>query len=273
MTKESVFSANNCLIKQIDGCPMGGPISVVFSDIYMCKMEEDIVKSLKPIFYKRYVDDTYVKRKCNEADTLFDALNSYHPNIKFTPEQNPKTFLDTQMIKENNQIKTQVFVKKSMCPVHRSSKVRFRYKKNAINGELHRPRKASSNFQSEAARIKAKLSKAGFPHKVIERTINNFNNVDEELMIPRWLFDERKTIAINLPFSDKNEYFSKKFCEKLEFYTNGKVKFNIFWATRKIKSLFKIKDNLKHLSCVIYQGICSCGNNYIGGPSETPLQE
>ena len=35
-------------------------------------------------------------------------------------------------------------------------------------------------------------------------------------------------------------------------------------STRKIKSLFKIKDNVEHLSCVVYHGICSCGNNYIG---------
>ena len=61
----------------------------------------------------------------------------------------------------------------------------FRYRKNAINGELHRAKKISSNFQSEIARIKAKFLKAGFPHKVIENTINNFNNVDEERMIPR----------------------------------------------------------------------------------------
>ena len=53
-------------------------------------------------------------------------------------------------------------------------------------------------------------------------------------------------------------------CEKLEFYTNGKVKFNITWATRKLESLFEIKNNVKHLSCIIYQGICSCGQNYIG---------
>ena len=157
------------------------------------------------MFYKRYVDDRYVKRKRNESDTLFDALNSYHPNIKFTLEQNPKRFLDTQIIKEDNGIKTQVFVKKSMYPVHWSSKVPFCYKKNAINGELHRVKKICSNFQSEIARIKAKFLNAGFPHKVIESTI-------EELMIPRWLFDERKTIVINLPFSNKNEHFSKKFC-------------------------------------------------------------
>ena len=66
---------------------MGGPIPVFFSDIYMCKMEEDVVKPLKSIFYKLYVDDTYVKRKRDKTDTLFDALNSYHPNIKFKLDQ------------------------------------------------------------------------------------------------------------------------------------------------------------------------------------------
>ena len=35
-------------------------------------------------------------------------------------------------------------------------------------------------------------------------------------------------------------------------------------ATKKITSLFKIKDNIKRLSCVLYQGICSCGNKDIG---------
>ena len=55
----------------------------------------------------------------------------------------------------------------------------------------------------------------------------------------------------NLPFSNKNEHFSKKFCEELQFYASGKAKFNIIWSTRKIKSLFTIKDNVKHLSCVV----------------------
>ena len=135
---------------------MGGPISVVFSDIYMCKMEEDIVKPLKPIFYKHYMGDSYDKRKRNEADTRFVALNSYHPNIRFTLEQNPKNNnqIINQIIKKSNQIKTQVFVKKSMYRVHWSLKVSFQYKKNAINGELHRAKNISSNFQSEIARLK-----------------------------------------------------------------------------------------------------------------------
>ena len=75
---------------------------------------------MKPIFYKRYVDDTYVKIKRNEEDTLFDASNSYHSNIKFALEQNPKKFLDTQIIKNIIRLKPKLLLKslriQSICP-------------------------------------------------------------------------------------------------------------------------------------------------------------
>ena len=38
-------------------------MSIVFSDIYVCKMEEHVVIPANPIFYKRYVDGTYIQRK------------------------------------------------------------------------------------------------------------------------------------------------------------------------------------------------------------------
>ena len=63
LTKECTVSINNYLIKQIDGCTMGGPISVVLTDIYMCKMEDDVVTLIKPIFYKWYVDNTCQEKK------------------------------------------------------------------------------------------------------------------------------------------------------------------------------------------------------------------
>ena len=31
--------------------------------VIMCKIEENIVAPAKPIFYKRYVDETYIRRK------------------------------------------------------------------------------------------------------------------------------------------------------------------------------------------------------------------
>ena len=107
------------MIKQIDGCPMGGPISVVFADIYMCKMED--VAPLKPIFYKRYVDDTYVRRKKNTTDELFEKLNTYHDNIKLTIEENPTKFLDTEIVRHNSAIITKVYTRSNKFPVYCSS--------------------------------------------------------------------------------------------------------------------------------------------------------
>ena len=79
--KECTFSVNNGLIKQIDECFMGGPMSVVFTDIYMCRMEDDVAAPLKLIFYKQYVDDIYIRRKKNATDEPFEKLNTYHDNI------------------------------------------------------------------------------------------------------------------------------------------------------------------------------------------------
>ena len=85
--------------------PLGGPISVVFEDIYMCKMEDDVVAPLRPIFYKRYIDDTYVRKKIT-IDELFEMLNTYHDNIKITIEENPTKFLDTEIVRHNSAIIT-----------------------------------------------------------------------------------------------------------------------------------------------------------------------
>ena len=78
---------------------MGGPLSVTFSDIYMVKMENDVIPS-KPIFYGRFVADIYSKWKLGD-NVLFDQLNSYHPNIKLTIEVNPSKFLDTKLTNIN----------------------------------------------------------------------------------------------------------------------------------------------------------------------------
>ena len=82
-------------------------------------------------------------------------------------------------------------------------------------------------------------------------------------MIPSYFFDGRKTVVTNLSICKKIEHFSKYVKYELKYYTNGKVKFNIIRATKKIKSLLKIKDDVQDLSCVIHQGIYSCRNNYV----------
>ena len=151
--RECVFSANNRLIKQTDGWQMGGPMSVVTSDIYVYKMEEDIVAPLKPLFHKRYANDTCVRRKKNETRELYNVLNSNHQNIKLTLELDPAKFLDAEIIRSIGKSTTQLYNKQKKLPVHLTSKSPVRDKRNVIIGELHRAKKIASNFDMEIKRI------------------------------------------------------------------------------------------------------------------------
>ena len=74
-------------------------------------MEEGIVIPANLIFYKRYIDETYVQRKKHETNKLFIDLNSYHENIKLILEINPNRFLDTETIRINQGIRMQGYNK------------------------------------------------------------------------------------------------------------------------------------------------------------------
>ena len=113
-----------------------------------------IIIPLKPIYYKRYVDDIKNRRKELEEDLSFKKDNNYHPKIKLTIEINPPKFLDTEIIISNNEVVTSVHRKESKLPVPWESKVPKHYKRNSLLGELHRAKKISLDFQKEVKNIK-----------------------------------------------------------------------------------------------------------------------
>ena len=140
---------NGKFYKQIDGCAMGGPLSVILADICMIKMENDIVKPRNPLFYKRFVDDIITRRKIGVHDELYEALNNYHQKLKLTIEVNPSKFLDTSIKINNNTISTSVHLKETKLPIPWSSKVPKRYKRNAVVGDLHRAKRIGSDFDQQ----------------------------------------------------------------------------------------------------------------------------
>ena len=161
LATECTFKFNNRFLKQVDGCTMGGPLSVTFSDIYMVKMENDVVIPSKPIFYHRFVDDIYSRRKLGD-NVLFDRLNSYHPNIKLTIEVNPSKFLNTKLININGTYEFNIYQKNTKLPSPWISKTPKHYKQNTINVDLHRSKRIS-NFDEEILLIKEKFMKADYP--------------------------------------------------------------------------------------------------------------
>ena len=71
---------------------MGTKLAPAYANIFMGKLEQTILSSapFKPSYYKRYIDDILIlwPHPIEELNKFIDALNSYHPLIKFTFEQN-----------------------------------------------------------------------------------------------------------------------------------------------------------------------------------------
>ena len=205
---------NQRFYKQIDGCAMSGPLSVILADINMVKTENKVVKPMNPPFYKRFVDDIYNKRNKSQHDVLFEALKNFHPNIKLTIEVNPVKFLDTKIIlNDEDVVTTQVYQKENKKAVPWVPKIPKRYKRNSFFEDLHRSRKIASNFDIEIRAIKTKYNKAGYLRRFIESVIRDFTtplDKNESFIIPPNMFAVKKLfLLLEIPYCEQNEFASK----------------------------------------------------------------
>ena len=123
LTTESIFMFDDKFYKQTDGFTMARPLSVIFSNVFMTKMEEHVVPHSPP-FYKRFVN----KRRKDQSNKLLERMNNYHKNIKFMCEVSPNKFLDTEMSCENGLLITSVHRRATKLPVHWNSKIPKKYK-------------------------------------------------------------------------------------------------------------------------------------------------
>ena len=66
------FTFLNSFYQQTVGCTISSPLSVAFRDNCIVKLENHIVTPPKPKFYRRYVDDIFIRKKVNLNDILFE---------------------------------------------------------------------------------------------------------------------------------------------------------------------------------------------------------
>ena len=237
---------------------MAVPLSVTLANTHMIQTENDVVKPMKPLFYKQYVDYIYSRRKKNCIDQLYHELSNYHPNINLTIEINPKKFLDNQAITKNGKKETAVYRKSNTLPVPWSSNIGKPYKKNAIITDMHCPKRISTNFDKEIYRIKKKFLAADYPQKFVERVIRNFENDkiesvgDHYIVPPRFLNIVKAIIIVEIPFCTNNEVSPKHFMRTFHNFTGIKFDLRNNWITKKTKTHFKLKDKCVHPVCKIY---------------------
>ena len=159
--------------------------------------------------------------------------------------------------------------KNTKLPSPWTSKTPKLYKRNTINGDLHRSKRISSNFDEEIPLIKEKFMKADYPLRFINSVVNEFQKGkecgDESFIISPSLFEITKPfIFVEIPYCELNEIKSKHFLKKFHKFTNNSFRMVITWKTRNIRSLFPLKDKNDYKSCVIYKGVCSWGSRCIG---------
>ena len=87
---DSYLTFNDIIYRQKDGVAMGSTLGLVFANIFMSayekiRLEEARVKSL---LYRRYVDDTFlIFKPTADIKDFVTFLNSQHPNLRFTNEE------------------------------------------------------------------------------------------------------------------------------------------------------------------------------------------
>ena len=90
-TSDTLILFNGEYYKQVDGISLGSPLGPIFTDVFLCYMEEkwleECTESFKPIHYHRYVDDIFMTFKSPlQVEQFLHYMNSRHKNTRFTSE-------------------------------------------------------------------------------------------------------------------------------------------------------------------------------------------
>ena len=99
--KNTYFSFQGQFYEQVEGAAMGSPVSPIVANLYMEYLEQKALSTAPhpPKFCCRYVDDTFVIHKEANKQGFLQHINSVHPAIRFTVEDNKEDgsipFLDT----------------------------------------------------------------------------------------------------------------------------------------------------------------------------------
>ena len=265
------FLFNGRYFEQTDGLGMGLPLGPTFANIFMCFHERVWLTNcpieFKPVFYRRYIDDTFLLFKDQSHVKLFlDYLNSQHPNIKFTCEleNNCKlNFLDV-VITRGSSFLTSVFRKPTFTGLGTSffSFCPLRFKLTSIQTLINRAYRICSDFNSlhiEFEFLRSFFQKNGYPVSLVNKCIRRF-------LDSLYLKKERSSTIetgedfyISIPFfGHQSEKLKTELLSLLsKFYSN--INFKIVLVNNfRIGSFFRYKDRIPKSmqASLIYEFSC-----------------
>ena len=278
--KFSFFIFNGKLYKQCDGLGMGLPLAPTFANIFMCNLERKYIETcpeeFSPLFYRRYVDDTFVAfRDKNHASLFLDFVNQQHPNISFTMEcetNNKLAFLDALVCRNTTGFDVSVHRKSTFSGLGISffSYCAHKFKVNSIKSLLSRAYGICSNWHNlhnEFQFLRSFFFDNGFPIKLFDSCLARFlsNKFSDNSDVLRET--QQQIFAVFPYFGHQSQKMQEELSSLFTKYFND-IQFNILLINNfKIGSFFHYKDRLpKDLrASLIYKFSCvHCTSEYIG---------
>ena len=251
--------------RQVDGVAMGSPLGPVLANIFMCYLEETIFSqhssSCRPVYYKRYVDDTFILfRNKASAEIFLDYANSLHPNINFTIEHetnNCLPFLDVLITRRDSNFSTSVFRKKTYTGLGSNfySSCFLNFKLNSILTLLHRAYAVSSDwisFHNEVELLRDFFKNNCYPTFLFNKFLKRFleNKFQPKTLIPT---APKLEFFASLPYTKDRKFLItlKRILKQHFFCLDPKL---VLRNPRTIGAMFRFKDVIPTLmaSLVVY---------------------
>ncbi len=176
--RSTYFRYNRNCYEQVDGAAMGSPVSALVANLYKEFFEEEALNSapVKPVLWKRYVDDTFCIVKKGSEKHLLDHLYSVRPSIKFTMESEEDSklpFLDFLLKRESDGMLTST-VKPTQTNrfLHFKSHHPNHVKRGVVRGSYQRARRVtnmSDNLKEEEKHLHKVLQSNGYDNNTTIR--------------------------------------------------------------------------------------------------------
>jgi len=279
------FRFGDKIYTQIDGVAMGSPLGPILADLFMSNLEPKLSRfsTNKPLTWIRYVDDIFcIFNKQQNVKEFLKRINKWHPNIKFTIEDEHDeklAFLDVLLIRNNNNNYDTMIYRKptntNLYMLYESNRCR-EYKLSLIRTLVIRILLICSTDilkNDEIKLMKNTLIMHGYPQHLIKRSIREAEIITKKIRSQKQQLNktqQKKKVYFLLSYYGHESVVLaqriKRLCKKLLLLIEINVCFRKTFTSKNVfLPIQKGPDELKKKKKLVYKISCAnCDKCYIG---------
>ena len=184
------FNSENYMQKM--GTAMGSPMAPAYASLFMGKLEKEFLegRGILPSMWLRFLDDIFMvwNHSLESLHSFIDALNSFHPSIKFTYTISSEkvNFLDVTVSKSDDLgFVTEVYVKSTN--IHQYVEYSSCHPKSCKNGipfsQCKRYRRIISDddkFDESVSQLRDFFLERNYPVNVVDHALDQVSSLSQE---------------------------------------------------------------------------------------------